>query len=61
MEIQLYKSQPYSSIAENKVAMSLHLHRVQQADMLECRLEILLIVPHLNKPAHLSMQTHKRG
>jgi hypothetical protein len=26
--------------------MSLHLHHVPQADMLECRLEILLIVPH---------------
>jgi hypothetical protein len=33
---------------ENKVARSLHLHHVPQADMLECRLEILLIAPHLN-------------
>jgi hypothetical protein len=32
----------------NKVAMSLHLHHVPQADMLECRLEILQIVPHPN-------------
>jgi hypothetical protein len=29
--------------------------------MLECRLEILLIVPHPNKPAHLVMQPHERG
>jgi hypothetical protein len=43
MEIQLYKSQPYSSTAENKVAMSLHLHHVPHAAMLECRLEILLM------------------
>jgi hypothetical protein len=33
---------------KNKVAMSPHLHHVPQADMLECRLEILLIVPHPN-------------
>jgi hypothetical protein len=41
---------------KNKVAMSLHLHHVPQADMVECRLEILLFVPHPNKPAHLNMQ-----
>jgi hypothetical protein len=29
--------------------MSLHLHHVPQADMLECRLEILLVVPYPNK------------
>jgi hypothetical protein len=33
-------------IAENKVAVSLHLHHVPQIDMLECSLEILLIAPH---------------
>jgi hypothetical protein len=27
--------------------MSLHLHQVPQADMLECKLEILLLVPDL--------------
>jgi hypothetical protein len=26
--------------------MSLHLHQVPQADMLECKLEILLLVPY---------------
>jgi hypothetical protein len=36
--------------------MSLLLHHVSQADMLECRLEILQIVPHPNKPARLNMQ-----
>jgi hypothetical protein len=30
----------------NKVAISLRIHHVPQADMLECRLEILQIVPH---------------
>jgi hypothetical protein len=39
---------PYRFTAENKVAMSLHLHHVPQADMLECRPEILQIVPHPN-------------
>jgi hypothetical protein len=48
--------QPYRFIAKNIVAMSLHLHHVSQADMLECRLEILQIVPHPNKPARLNMQ-----
>jgi hypothetical protein len=48
MEIQLYKSQPYRFTAENIVAMSLYLHHVPQADMLECRLEILEIAPHSN-------------
>jgi hypothetical protein len=38
----------YRFTAKNEVAMSLHLHHVPQADMLECRLEILLITPHLN-------------
>jgi hypothetical protein len=33
---------PYRFTAENKVAMSLHLHHVPQADMLECSLENLL-------------------
>jgi hypothetical protein len=41
--------------------MSLHLHYVPQADILESRLEIQLIVTHLNKPAHFNMQPHKRG
>jgi hypothetical protein len=31
---------------ENKVAMSLHIHHMPQVDMLEYRLEILLIAPH---------------
>jgi hypothetical protein len=39
--------------------MSLHLHHVPQADMLECRLEILLIIPHPNKPARLNMQPQR--
>jgi hypothetical protein len=41
--------------------MSLHLHEVPQADILECRLEILLIVPHPNKPARFKMQPNKKG
>jgi hypothetical protein len=48
MEIQLHSLQPYRFTVENKVAMSLHLYHVPQADMLECRLEILQIVPHPN-------------
>jgi hypothetical protein len=39
---------PYRFVAENKVAMSLYLHHVPQADMLECRLKILQIIPHPN-------------
>jgi hypothetical protein len=39
--------------------MSLHLHHVPHADMLECRPEIVLIVPHLNKPACLNMQPQR--
>jgi hypothetical protein len=38
--------QLYKYTAESIVAMSLHLHHVPQVDMLECRLVILLIVPH---------------
>jgi hypothetical protein len=42
--------------------MSLHLHQVPQADMLECKLEILLLVPYSTiKPARLNMQPHKGG
>jgi hypothetical protein len=41
----------YSSLIDtqriSKVAMSLHLHHVPQADMLECSLEILLNNPNL--------------
>jgi hypothetical protein len=33
--------------------MSLHLHQVPQADMLECKLEILLLVPYPNKILHI--------
>jgi hypothetical protein len=33
--------------------MSLHLHQVPQSDMLECKLEILLLVPYLNKNLHV--------
>jgi hypothetical protein len=47
--------QPYKYTAESIMAMSLHLYHVPQADMLECRLEILLIVPHPNKPACLNI------
>jgi hypothetical protein len=37
--------------------MSLHVLHVPQADMLECRLEILLVVPYPKiKPARLNMQ-----
>jgi hypothetical protein len=37
--------QPFRYTAESIVAMSLHLHHVPQADMLEYRLEILLNMP----------------
>jgi hypothetical protein len=47
-QIQLQSLKPYRFTAENKVAMSLHLHHVPQADMLEYRLKILQIVPHPN-------------
>jgi hypothetical protein len=41
--------------------MSLHLHHVPHADMLECRLEILLIVPH-PKNLHICIcSPSKRG
>jgi hypothetical protein len=33
--------------------MSLHLYHVPRADMLECRLEILLVVPYPNKNLHV--------
>jgi hypothetical protein len=33
--------------------MSLHLHQVPQADMLEYKLEILLLVPYSNKNLHV--------
>jgi hypothetical protein len=40
--------------------MSLHLHQVPQADMLECKLKILLLVPYSTiKPAHLNMQPQR--
>jgi hypothetical protein len=38
--------QPYEYIAQSIVAISLHLHQVPQANMLECKLEILLLVPY---------------
>jgi hypothetical protein len=41
----------YSNLTDtqwkNKVAMSLYLHHMPQADMLECSLEILLNNPYL--------------
>jgi hypothetical protein len=46
MQIQLQSLKPYRFTTENMVTMSLHLQHVPQADMLEYRLEILLIVPH---------------
>jgi hypothetical protein len=46
---------------ENKVAVSLHLHHVPQADMLECRLEILSNYSSSEWPAHLNMQPHEWG
>jgi hypothetical protein len=61
MEIQLQCLQPYRYTAKNKIAMSLHLHHVPQVDMLECRLEILQIIPHPNKSAHLNMQPQIKG
>jgi hypothetical protein len=40
--------------------MRLHLHQVPQADMLECKLKILLLVPYSTiKPAHLNMQPQR--
>jgi hypothetical protein len=39
--------------------MSLHLHHVPQADMLECRLEILLSFLIRIKPARLNMQPQR--
>jgi hypothetical protein len=52
--------QPYKYTAYNIVAMSLHLHQMPQADMLECKLEILLLVPLLErKPARLNMQPQR--
>jgi hypothetical protein len=40
--------------------VSLHLHQVPQADMLECKLEILLLVPYRQqKPARLNMQPQR--
>ena len=41
--------------------MSLHLQHVPQADMLECRLEILSNYSSSEKPAHLNMQPQKDG
>jgi hypothetical protein len=42
------------------VAVSFHLHQVPQADMLECKLEILLLVPYSTiKPARLNMQLQR--
>jgi hypothetical protein len=43
------------------VAISFHLHHVPQADMLECRLEILLIVPHLKTYTFEYAAPNKRG
>jgi hypothetical protein len=45
--------QPYEYTAQGIVAVSLHLHQVPQADMLECRLEILLVIPYPNKNMHV--------
>jgi hypothetical protein len=40
--------------------MSLYLHQVPQADMLECKLKILLLVPLLEtKPARLNMKPQR--
>jgi hypothetical protein len=52
---------PYRFTAENKVAMSIHLHHVPREDMLECRLEILQIVPHSNNLHILICSPNKRG
>jgi hypothetical protein len=51
--------QPCEYTAESIVTMSLYLYHVPQTDMLECRLEILLIVCHSNKPARLNMQPQR--
>jgi hypothetical protein len=52
---------PYRYMVESIMAMSLHLHHVPQADKLECRLEILQIVPH-PKNLHISIcSPNKRG
>jgi hypothetical protein len=60
-QIQLQSLKPYRYTAENNVAMSLHLHYVPQADMLECRFEILLIVSH-PKNLHIRIcSPNKRG
>jgi hypothetical protein len=45
-----------STLQKAIVTMSLHLHHVPQTDMLECRLEILQIIPQPKKPARLNMQ-----
>jgi hypothetical protein len=45
--------QPYEYTTYSIVAMSLLLHHVPQADMLECKLEILLVVPYPNKNLHV--------
>jgi hypothetical protein len=48
--IKIYNVDPdtkYSNLTDaqkKKVAMSLHLHHVPQAGMLECKLEILLLM-----------------
>jgi hypothetical protein len=41
-----YKYSTLQYTAKSIMAMSLHLRHVPQADTLECRLEILVIVPH---------------
>jgi hypothetical protein len=49
LNLQRRSSYKYSTLqytAKNIMAMSLHLCHVPQADMLECRLEIIQIVPH---------------
>jgi hypothetical protein len=51
--IKIYIADPdtkYSTLTdtqrESKVARSLHLHHMPQAAMLECKLEILILVPY---------------
>jgi hypothetical protein len=45
--------QPYEYTTESIVAVTLHLHHVPQADRLECKLEILLVIPYPNKNLHV--------
>jgi hypothetical protein len=41
--------------------MSLHLHQVSQADILEFKLEILFLVPYSNKNLHVLICSPKKG